>query len=118
MIMLNQPSSDANAVVTEPQFFPGQIVRHKRYGYRGVVVDYDTTCQADKDWYQSNNTQPARNQPWYHVLVDGTSQTTYPAQMSLEAEINPEPITHPYLDLFFTDFLGNRYERNDRPWPS
>ncbi len=118
MIMLNQPSSDANAVVTEPQFFPGQIVRHKRYGYRGVVVDFDATCQADEDWYQSNNTHPARNQPWYHVLVDGSNQTTYPAQTSLEAEINPEPITHPYLDLFFTDFLGDRYERNDRPWPS
>ena len=67
MIMLNQPSPDSNAVVTEPKFFPGQIVRHKRYGYRGVVVDFDTTCQADETWYQSDNTQPVRNQPWYHV---------------------------------------------------
>ncbi len=118
MIMLNQPSPDDNVVETESRFSPGQIVRHRRYGYRGVIVAVDATCQADEDWYQSNQTQPERNQPWYHVLVDGTNQTTYPAQTSLEADPAPEPITHPYLEMFFSDFLGDRYQRNDRPWPS
>ena len=119
MIMINPPSPDPDAaqVDTEPLFFPGQIVRHKRYAYRGVIVAFDSACQADDSWYESNQSQPERNQPWYHVLVDGTNQTTYPAQTSLEAEIDPEPITHPYLEFFFTDFLGNRYQRNDRPWP-
>jgi heat shock protein HspQ len=117
MIMLNQPSPDDSAVTTEPLFFPGQIVQHKRYDYRGVIVAVDATCQADEAWYQSNQTQPEKYQPWYHVLVDDTNQTTYPAQTSLEPDPDPTPITHPYLDLFFSDFLGDCYVRNNRPWP-
>ncbi|MCZ6835376.1 MAG: heat shock protein HspQ [Planctomycetota bacterium] len=119
MIMLNQPLPEKTRVTTEPLFFPGQIIRHKRYGYVGVIVAVDSTCQAEEAWYQANQTQPQKNQPWYHVLVDGTNQTTYPAQSSLEADPdpNPAPISHPYLELFFSDFLGDRYERNDRPWP-
>ena len=118
MIMHSGPTPEKIASTTDVLFSPGQIVRHRRYGYRGVIVAIDATCQADEGWYQSNQTQPERNQPWYHVLVDGTNQTTYPAQTSLESEPNPGPITHPYLEMFFTDFLGDRYERNDRPWPS
>ena len=83
-----------------------------------MVVDSDLTCKADEAWYQSNQTQPDRNQPWYHVLVDGSSNTTYAAQTSLEADERSAPITHPYLEHFFTEFTGDRYVRNDRPWPS
>ncbi len=70
MIMLKQPASEAEAPEKDPLYHPGQIVRHRRYGYRGVVVDSDLTCKADEAWYQSNQTQPDRNQPWYHVLND------------------------------------------------
>lgn len=117
MIKLNDTSPPPDSHDTEPLFFPGQIVRHRRYGYRGVVVDVDATCQADEGWYQSNPTQPDRDQPWYHVLVDGTNRTTYPAQTSLLAEDEPEPVAHPLMEMFFTEFLGDRYVRNERPWP-
>ncbi len=118
MIMLNQPMSDDDAPRTDPLYHLGQIVRHRRYGYRGVVVDVDLTCKADQAWYQSNQTQPDRDQPWYHVLVDGSSSSTYAAQTSLEADDRATPITHPYLEHFFTEFTGDRYLRNDLPWPS
>ena len=101
-----------------PLFQPGQLVRHKRYGYRGVVVDYDLTCQASEEWYQSNQTQPERNQPWYHVLVDQTGTTTYPAQSSLSADEDAQPIIHPLLSYFFSGFDHGRYIRNSLPWPS
>ena len=118
MIMLKQPTPEAEAPEKDPLYHPGQIVRHRRYGYRGVVVDFDLTCKADPTWYLSNQTQPYRNQPWYHVLVDGSSTTTYAAQTSLQADEQPDPITHPFLEHFFTDFIGGQYMRNDRPWPS
>jgi heat shock protein HspQ len=101
-----------------PMFSPGQLVRHKRYGYRGVVVDYDPTCQASDEWYRSNQTQPDRNQPWYHVLVHGTSTVTYAAQTSLDADASGEPVVHPLVSAFFSGFTGEQYIRNDRPWPS
>ena len=96
----------------------GRIVRHRRYGYRGVVVDFDQTCMASEAWYQAKQTHPDRNQPWYHVLVDGSSSSTYAAQTSLEVDKSSAPIIHPFLEHFFTGFTGDRYVRNDRPWPS
>ena len=117
MIMLTRPVSEGGTPRQDPLYHPGQIVRHRRYGYRGVVVECDLTCKADGAWYHSNQTQPDRNQPWYHVLVDGSSSTTYAAQTSLEADERSGPIIHPYLEHFFTEFTGDQYVRNDRPWP-
>jgi heat shock protein HspQ len=99
------------------EFRPGQLVRHKRYGYRGVIVCSDSLCKARDSWYLKNQTQPSRNQPWYHVLVDGSSTTTYAAQTSLEEDDRPAPIEHPLIALFFSEFNGKLYVRNDRPWP-
>lgn len=99
------------------RFEIGQLVRHKRYGYRGVVVDIDDTCQADEQWYQRNQTQPEQDQPWYHVLADGSDQIYYPAESSLEPDKDSDPVENPYVAHFFTDFVNGRYLRNDRPWP-
>ncbi|MHC4471614.1 MAG: heat shock protein HspQ [Planctomycetota bacterium] len=96
-----------------PHFAPGQLVRHRRYGYRGVVAEFDTTCQADELWYYQNETQPPRNQPWYHVLVDGSNATTYAAQTSLMADEALEPVDHPLVAELFTAFENGRYERSD-----
>ena len=54
-------------------FDVGTLVRHRRYGYRGVIVAFDATCQASDQWYYSNQTQPSHDQPWYHVLVHESS---------------------------------------------
>ena len=35
-------------------FQPGDLVRHRRYGYRGVVVARTDSCQADDAWYFKN----------------------------------------------------------------
>lgn len=100
-----------------PLFEPGQLIRHRRYNYRGVVVDYDLHCTADEDWYYSNQSRPDREQPWYRVLVDGTDQITYAAQTSLQADQATERIRHPLVPAFFSEFEGESYVRNERPWP-
>jgi heat shock protein HspQ len=100
-----------------PRFAVGQLVRHVRYGYRGVVVHFDRYCMAPDHWYYGNQTQPDRNQPWYHVLVHGAATVTYAAQTSLTEEDAPEPIDHPLVEKFFSDFTGDRYVRNDAKWP-
>ena len=95
----------------------GQLVKHKRYGYRGVIVDVDLECLADKGWYQMNQTQPDRKQPWYHVLVSDTDQITYPAQSSLIPDESCEKIQHAFLAHFFSGFENSHYIRNKEPWP-
>lgn len=96
-----------------PLFAPGQLVRHRRHGYRGVVADFDMTCLAEETWYYANQTRPPRNQPWYHVLVDGSATTTYAAQTNLMADDGDEPVVHPLVEVLFTSFADGRYERSD-----
>jgi len=113
MIMLRKELSGYK----KPKFVPGELVCHVRYHYRGVVVATDFMCMAGENWYQSNKTQPDKNQPWYHVLVHESGSITYPAESSLELDESGEEITHPLLDQFFNDFEEGRYVRNDIPWP-
>ncbi len=89
----------------------GDVVHHLRYGYRGVVFERDWECGADEDWYESNQTQPDRDQPWYHVLVDGAQHTTYVAQSNLEKDKDPKPIRHPLLMRLFEGYAQGRYYR-------
>lgn len=103
-------------VAKTPCFSAGQLVCHRRYGYRGVIVAVDSRCRANEAWYRRNRTQPDRHQPWYHVLVDGCDQVTYAAETSLAVEDDPQEVKHPLLGEFFAEFDGTRYRRNDRPW--
>lgn len=64
---------------------------------------------ADDAWYVKNQTQPVRNQPWYHVLVDGSDATTYAAQENLEPDHSGEPVSHPLVQRIFVGFEGGRY---------
>lgn len=93
-----------------PDFHVGQLVHHRRYGYRGVIIKVDDGCQAPMDWYMKNRTQPRRDQPWYHVLVDGGAET-YVAQTSIEPDESGEMVDHPLVKQLFSMFLGGEYHR-------
>ncbi len=114
---LAQSLSSESAKVSElPNFAPGDLVQHKRYGYRGVVVEYDLEFRGEESWYRSNRTQPDKDQPWYNVLVDGTEQVTYAAQTSLEADTDEDQVMHPLVPVFFSGFKNRCYWRNGRAW--
>jgi len=100
-----------------PKFEAGQLVRHLRYGYRGIIVAVDPECHADPSWYESNRTQPDPSQPWYHLLVDGGGATTYVAESNLEFDSDDGPIDHPLVAEFFDRLPAGRYVRNQRDWP-
>lgn len=91
-------------------FLPGTLVRHRLYGYRGVVISHDPHCLAGETWYQSNKTQPAKQQPWFHVLVhDSGGLSTYVAQSNLEPDKSGEPVNHPRIGCYFAAFKEGRY---------
>lgn len=111
------PVDPQSLSASQPDFVSGQLVRHKRADYRGVIVDYDLHCRADELWYRSNSTQPDRDQPWYHVFVHGTNVVTYAAQSSLQPDEDSGPIEHPLVPYFFSRVENGRYLRNKEPWP-
>jgi len=96
----------------------GELVRHGKYSYRGIIVDYDLYCKATDSWYYGNQSHPDRNQPWYHVLVHDSDQVTYVAESNLLADDMNEGITHPLLSYFFSKSEDSQYIRNENPWPN
>ena len=99
----------------EALFSPGQLVHHKLFGYRGVVVDVDASFQLTDSWYEAMaRSRPPRDHPWYHVLVHQGNHMTYVAQRNLEADPSGEPIRHPMLEHFFDRFDNGRYLKGER----
>lgn len=95
-----------------PKFSPGQIVHHKRFDYRGVIVDVDPNFQGSDEWYEHvARSRPPKDQPWYHVLVHGNEVETYVAERNLEEDNSGQPIDHPYLQQFFSELQDGRYVR-------
>lgn len=116
MIQIHQPAPEGGEAESGARFAPGQLIRHRRYRYRGVVVDLDLECRASQAWHQSNQTQPRRDQPWYHVLVDESSHTTYVAQENLMPDASGGEVLHPLVSKFFKAFRDGCYVRNAEPW--
>ncbi len=99
--------------ITRVKFAVGELVHHRLFDYRGVIVDVDRDFQATNEWYEAvAKSRPPKNRPWYHVLVHGNAQSTYVAEKNLEPDNNLEPISHPMLEHFFSKFDNGRYIRN------
>ncbi len=95
------------------KFEPGQVIRHKLFDYRGVVVGVDPTFQLTEEWYEEvAKSRPPKDQPWYHVLVHDAGQTTYVAERNLELSPGGQPVEHPLLGRFFDKFSDGFYSNS------
>lgn len=94
------------------KFTVGDLIHHRLFDYRGVVYDVDSVFSMSDDWYeQVARSRPPKNEPWYHILVHGSNQTTYVAEQNLEAAIERGAITHPLISRYFSAFDNGRYVR-------
>jgi len=92
------------------RFSIGQIVQHRKFGYRGVVFDVDPIFQGSDEWYaEMAISRPPKDWPWYHVLVDGAEHTTYVAERNLEPDGDGQPIQHPLIALHFAAYEDGKY---------
>ncbi len=94
-------------------FGVGEMIHHKLFGYRGVVVDVDATFAGTEEWYDTMaRSRPPKDEPWYHVLVHGAEHSTYVAERNLETDPTGEPIAHPVLDRIFDELRDGVYVRH------
>ncbi len=92
------------------KFKPGQIVKHLKFGYRGVIYQADEEFRLGDDWYeQVARSRPPKDAPWYHVLVDQGVHTTYVAERHLTTSADRSQIQHPALGDYFESFDGACY---------
>lgn len=93
----------------------GEIIHHKRFDYRGVIVDVDGEFSLSDEWYDNvAKSRPPKDAPWYHVLVDGSDTMTYVAQRHLELSDDHAAIDNPLIKRFFDGFEDGHY-RWQRP---
>jgi heat shock protein HspQ len=96
--------------ITKVQFAVGELVHHRLFDYRGVIVDVDPGFQSSEEWYEAvAKSRPPKDKPWYHVLVHEAAHSTYVAERNLERDESTDPIRHPMIDRFFSHFENGRY---------
>ena len=101
----------AGSTTTSTALFEiGQIVHHRLFGYRGVVLDVDADFQGSDEWYENMaRSRPPKHQPWYHVLVDDSENNTYVAERNLEPASDLGPVRHHLLEQGLMRYDNGRY---------
>ena len=96
-------------------FSIGDLVHHKLFDYRGVIIDVDPRLMLSDEWYESvARSRPPKDQPWYRVLVHDATHETYVAERNLESDASSAPVRHPLVDTFFRDFSDGHYSTAGR----
>ncbi len=99
--------------IKSTQFSIGQVVRHRVYPFRGVIVDVDPEFSNSEEWWQSipEDIRPRKDQPFYHLLAenDSTAYEAYVSEQNLLIDDSGEPINHPQVAQVFGEFRGDSY---------
>ncbi len=100
--------------VAHALFSIGDVVRHRLFGFRGVVFDVDPVFANTEEWYQAipEEVRPRKDQPFYHLLAENgeTSYVAYVSQQNILADDSDEPVDHPAIDGIFDAYADGRYQ--------
>ncbi|KZS96053.1 hypothetical protein SISNIDRAFT_483454 [Sistotremastrum niveocremeum HHB9708] len=92
--------------------YVGLCIRHKKYGYEGVILSWDPMCRMSESWQmrmQVNSLSRKASQPFYNVLTVG-EMTRYVAEENIEPLRLTWPLAKRLVDsirdlgMFFCDF--------------
>ena len=111
-------SPQAGRTIEAPQsvssrFAIGDVVRHRMFDFRGVIVDIDPVFANSEEWYDAipEGIRPDRDQPFYHLLAenDESSYVAYVSQQNLVEDARGGPVDHPDVEQMFDAFEDGRY---------
>ncbi|WP_339108433.1 heat shock protein HspQ [Thioclava sp. GXIMD4216] len=98
---------------TQAKFHIGQVLRHRKDAFRGVVFDVDPTFANSQEFYDAipEDSRPAKNQPYYHLLAetDDDFYVAYVSEQNLIVDGSGEPVEHPDLPDLFGEFENGAY---------
>ncbi len=106
-----------SCVITSAKFEIGTPVRHRVYGFRGVIFDVDPIFNNTDEWWENipEDVRPRKDQPFYHLLAETpeperSPYIAYVSEQNLVPEqFDEEPIDHPELDEFFEGIEDGRF---------
>jgi heat shock protein HspQ len=101
------------------KFGIGQVVRHRKYSFRGVIFDVDPTFANTEEWWLSipEDVRPRKDQPFYHLLAENTETeyVAYVSEQNLLPDTSSDPVRHPQVEeIFVRDKDGSYRMRTPR----
>ncbi len=95
------------------KFGIGQVVKHRRYPFRGVIYDVDPVFANTEEWWLAipEDVRPRKDQPFYHLFAENaeTEYVAYVSEQNLLPDTSGEPLRHAQLDEVFTRTDGGEY---------
>ena len=97
---------------TRAKYNLGQVVRHKKHPFRGVIFDVDPEFANTEEWYESipEDSRPVKDQPFYHLLAENEQSfyVAYVSEQNLVADYSGE-VNHPDIPDLFGPFTDGAY---------
>jgi heat shock protein HspQ len=87
------------------KFHIGQVVRHRKFPFRGVIFDVDPVFANTEEWWLAipADTRPAKDQPYYHLLAENADSEyiAYVSEQNLLPDDTGTPLRHPQIRVMF-----------------
>ena len=87
------------------KFGIGQVVKHRRYPFRGVIYDVDPVFANTEEWWLSipEELRPRKDQPFYHLFAENaeTEYVAYVSEQNLMPDTSGDPVRHPQVEETF-----------------
>ena len=85
----------------QAKFAIGQIVRHRRFPFRGVIYDVDPIFANTEEWWLAipEEVRPRKDQPFYHLYAENaeTEYVAYVSEQNLLPDDTGDPLRHPQI---------------------
>jgi len=98
---------------TKAKFNIGQVVRHRKFPFRGVVFDIDPIFTNTEEWWLAipEDTRPSKDQPFYHLLAENEESyyVAYVSEQNLLPDESGEPVGHPQVNSMFGQLNQGQY---------
>jgi heat shock protein HspQ len=91
----------------------GEVVRHRVFPFRGIIVDIDPVFSNTQEWWEAipEDIRPSKDQPFYHLLAENaeTEYVAYVSEQNLVPDDSGEPLRHPEVEDYFDLGEDGRY---------
>jgi heat shock protein HspQ len=115
-VLSQERDSIGPAMLTaQAKFTIGQVVRHRKHPFRGVIFDVDPTFSNTEEWWDSipEDMRPQKDQPFYHLLAENDTSyyVAYVSEQNLVTDGSGDPVEHPEVGQMFGDLEDGQYQR-------
>ena len=101
-------------LTVQAKFTIGQVVRHRKHPFRGVIFDIDPTFSNTDEWWEliPEDMRPNKDQPFYHLLAENDTSyyVAYVSEQNLVSDRSGDPVEHPEVEQMFGDLHDDRYQ--------